>query len=194
MSDPKYFFSDGEFDMDGKTTKADPETIGEGDFIMLTGHPNFADTDVMQVFKTDEGLSIVSAEGDSYRIGDIVNKPSCLFSLIVDEGGDVSPDKEPDEHTKKPFDPNAPRRELLSGWRATNIRYAAKIESVQRKNERSSGWVIVNGGKIRVTSAYLDKFDPQEGGYYIVYRPDTPKEYVSYCPGEEFEEDHELAD
>lgn len=182
-------FPHGQFNMEGLTLKpvtgsAEPVEVTAGDFVAVTGHPDFLDTDIMKVFSGEAGLSIMDADGAINPLIVLNEEPSAIISKVVNEGDDVT--------TKAVKEPSL--KSMLTPYQITSIRHAALIDNVERRNPTSSGvlrFAHPDQPAIEVSAEYLDKHKPQAGGYYVVYRLGQPDEYRSYCPAEQFEEDHE---
>lgn len=77
----------------------------------------------------------------------------------------------------------------LPKWKSHKVIEAAPIETIIRGDGR--GAVLELAGvdePITVDQAYMDKHEPQEGGYYVRY----PDGYESWSPAEAFEEGYTL--
>ncbi|WP_328186976.1 hypothetical protein [Marinobacter sp. OP 3.4] len=64
--------------------------------------------------------------------------------------------------------------------------WALKIKEVLCDREKTEGTIIPEDegyGPVPVTGEYLQKHNPQAGGYYVVY----PDGYKSWSPAEAFE-------
>ncbi len=64
--------------------------------------------------------------------------------------------------------------------------HALKITAIDhwKKGENCGAILVANGAAVEVDNAYLDKHNPQAGGYYVVYADG----YKSYSPAQAFEE------
>lgn len=172
--------------------------------------PNLEKQVIRKEFKLKENVSIINSKGDivkSFIKDEIIEDCNIYYNSLfinncvelhsIDGPQPIEPmlcdeDQIPDQESISEGDSTS-----MPLWQCHKKVYALKIKSIEFEKaskdceSRGGAYIMpedINYSKIHVDSKYLQKHQPQVGGYYVVYKDG----YKSYSPADAFEEGYTL--
>ncbi len=75
----------------------------------------------------------------------------------------------------------------MKQYTSNRVKNAAVIESIQTLHDGSATIWLDTGENFAITREYINKHEPEVGGYFIEYDDDG---YLSFCPADVFARSH----